>query len=247
MDSRSIEAGHLTRIHDSVLADPERRILGVIVARMPSWVMPDHMTAIGVLGGAMVGAGCLLAHLDTSWLLLSIAGLLVNWFGDSTDGSLARFRGIERPRYGFFVDQFADVMAHFLMLFGLGLSPLMRFDVALMALLGSLLIMFYGHLKLQFSRSWQVSHHGVGPTELRLLIAAGLIWAMLAPLPSIELGATSLSLFDVVAIAVFIGALMAIGLMFIGDRTKLSVIDPPRGGIPAEVRVTPIDRRYNDA
>lgn len=243
MDVPLSDAGHLTRIHDSILAKSERRVLTAIVSRLPGWVMPDHLTAVGVFGAVLICAGCLLSHLDLAWLLLSIVGLLINWFGDSTDGSLARFRGIERPRYGFYVDQFSDVAAHFLMLFGLGLSPLMRFDFALLALLGSLVIMFYGHLKLQFTRSWQVSHHGVGPTELRLLIAAGFVWAMLAPLPRLEFASVSLGVFDVVALLVFIGALVSIGLMFVADRAKLSVIDPPRGRVPVEVLVAPIDRR----
>ncbi len=113
---------------------------------------------------AVVAVGCLAGHLDTAFYILAAVGLAINWFGDSLDGSLARFRKIERPRYGFFVDQF-PTRRRASILFGARTSSLMRFDMALLALLGSLAIMFYGHLKLQFYRTWQVSHHGIGPTE----------------------------------------------------------------------------------
>lgn len=241
MDTASIDAGHLTRIHDSLLAARERRLLTSIAARLPQRISPDHLTSMGVAGGAVTGAGCIAAHWHTAWLLLAVLGLIINWFGDSLDGSLARFRGIERPRYGFFVDQFSDVSAHFLMLFGLGLSPLMRFDTALLALLGSLAIMFYGHLKLQFARSWQVSHYGVGPTELRIVIACGLVLATVAGIPSFHTPAGVLSLFDVVAVLVFAAAVGCILIMFWTDRAKLALIDPPRGGVPAEVTMTNLD------
>lgn len=241
MDTRSIEAGHLTRIHDSLLAARERRLLTSIAARLPLQIAPDHLTSIGVAGGAITAIGCIGAHWHTGSLFVAVAGLIINWFGDSLDGSLARFRGIERPRYGFFVDQFADVTAHFLMLFGLGLSPLMRFDTALLALLGSLAIMFYGHLKLQFARSWQVSHYGVGPTELRIVIACGLVLAAVAGIPSFDTPAGTLSLFDVVAVLIFAAAIGCILIMFWTDRAKLALIDPPRGGVPAEVIMTNLE------
>lgn len=246
MESKSVDAGHLTRIHNSILASGERRLLTAIAERLPAWVTPDQLTCIGVFGAALIAIGCLGAHVDRAWLGLSIVGLVVNWFGDSTDGSLARYRRIERPRYGFFVDQFSDVAAHFMMLIGLGLSPLMRFDIALLALLGSLATMFYGHLKLQFARTWQVSQYGVGPTELRIVIGVGLVWAMVGSLPQLELPFATLSLFDVVGFLVFVAAIVCILGMFVKDRATLALIDPPRGGVPKEVvmqRVLPAESK----
>lgn len=241
MDAADIESGHLTRIHDSLLASRERKLLTSIAARLPKQITPDHLTSLGVAGGAITALGCIGAHWHVQWLFVAVAGLFINWFGDSLDGSVARFRGIERPRYGFFVDQFSDVTAHFLMLFGLGLSPLMRFDTALLALLGSLAIMFYGHLKLQFARSWQVSHYGVGPTELRIVIASGLVLAAVVGLPVVNTPVGVLSLFDVVASLVFVAAVGCILTMFWDDRAKLAVIDPPRGGVPPEVIMTTLE------
>jgi archaetidylinositol phosphate synthase len=242
MNSGSNEAGILVRVHNSVLVDGERKVLNTLVATLPRSVTPDHLTALGVVGAAMIMVGCIAANLHSAFFLFAVLGLGVNWFGDSLDGSLARYRGIERPRYGFFVDQFSDVLAHFLMLFGLGLSPIMRLDVALMALLGSLAIMFYGHLKLQFSRTWQVSHYGVGPTELRIIISAGLIWAVvMGGVPTIEAPVVgAISMFDAVGFLVFVGAMACIGIMFVSDRAKIAAIDPARDRVPAEVIVNPL-------
>lgn len=241
MQAGGDDAGRLVRIHDSILVAREREVLHTLAANLPKWVTPDHLTAIGVAGGALVMLGGIAAHVHVMFLLLAVVGLGINWFGDSLDGSLARLRQIERPRYGFFVDQFSDVASHFFILFGLGLSPIMRFDVALLALLGSLAIMFYGHLKLQFSRTWQVSHYGVGPTELRLLMAGGLLLAVVNNgIPGIESPIGFLSVFDVVGFLVFLGSIYCVVLMFITDRAKIAAIDPPRDRIPAEVIVTPI-------
>ena len=229
------EGAHIGRVHNSLLARPERRVLTAIVARMPSWMLPDHLTALVIVGNAIAAVGIMASDWDRRWLFLAIAGLLLNWLGDSTDGTLARQRRIERPRYGFFVDQFADVVSHFILLFALGISTLMRLDIALMALLGSLLTMFYGHLKLQFSRTWQVSYNGVGPTELRILIAAGFVWAMVTDLPTITVAGEVLTLFDVVSLLVFLGSLGAVIAAFRTDLRKLARIDPPRHMKPVSV------------
>ena len=88
------------RIQENVLARSERKLLNAICARLPGWVTPDMMTFVGMVGAVLVFAGYLLSNLGEDWLFLAIAGYAVQWFGDSTDGSLARFRKIERPRYG---------------------------------------------------------------------------------------------------------------------------------------------------
>ncbi|MGE0769555.1 MAG: CDP-alcohol phosphatidyltransferase family protein [Hyphomicrobiaceae bacterium] len=227
----------MARVHTSVLAAGERRLLTAIASRLPSPITPDHLTLCGVVGGVLVGVGCVASCYDFSWLSLAIVGLGLNWFGDSLDGSLARLRGIERPRYGFFVDQFSDVVSHFLILIGMGLSPLMQLETALLALLGSLLTMFYGHLSLPFKNSWQVSHYGVGPTELRVLIAAGMILVMLADVPTVTTAFGPVTIFDAVGFLVFLAAIACVLIMFKADRAKLARIDPPRGRPPAEVSV----------
>ncbi|MBS0251434.1 MAG: CDP-alcohol phosphatidyltransferase family protein, partial [Proteobacteria bacterium] len=173
-------------------------LLTSIAGSLPGWTTPDILTLTGVAGAGLFFIGCIASRSSSGFYLLAIFGLLLNWFGDSLDGSLARYREIERPRYGFFVDQFSDVVAHFFILFGLGFSTVMRLDIALMALLGSLLTMFYGHLRLQFARTWQVSHYGIGPTELRILIIGGLVLAMNDDIPMLTTVLGRFSLFDIV-------------------------------------------------
>ncbi len=235
------EASALPRIHNSVLASRERNVLNAMAGRLPASVTPDQLTFWGVVGGAITALGCILSNLHDLWLLLAVIGLAVNWAGDSLDGTVARFRGIERPRYGFFLDQFCDVATHFMMLIGLGLSPHMDLSAALLALLGSLAIMFYGHLKLQFARTWQVSHYGVGPTELRIVIAAGFLMAVLVGVPSIATPFGTATLFDAVGVLVFIAAIACILVMFVSDRRTLAEIDPPRYRVPAEVTMREIE------
>src|SRR5271165_5382580 len=88
------------RINESILASLERQVLDAIAARLPEWVSPDRLTVLGVLGGAITGISCFATHLDANFLYVAVIGVLLNWFGDSLDGSLARFRSIERKTYG---------------------------------------------------------------------------------------------------------------------------------------------------
>ena len=215
----------LRRIHLGVLADAEKRLLLRLADHLPASVMPDHLTVLGVVGAGLVLAGCLLAHWNASFLLLGILGRATNWFGDSLDGTLARRRGIERPLYGFYIDQFSDVAGHLMILVGLGLSPLMRLDTALLSMLASLLTMFYGHLRLPFDRTWMVSQHAMGPTELRILIGFGLLVGALFGIPSLETRIGVLSVFDAVGVVAFVGGLFGIAVRFREDRPRFAAAD----------------------
>ncbi|WP_319005415.1 CDP-alcohol phosphatidyltransferase family protein [Novosphingobium profundi] len=100
-----MNAAPIDRIQENVLACAECRLLSRLCAYMPRWVVPDILTAIGMFGAFIVFSAYVLSNLGDSWLWLSIAGYFIHWFGDSMDGSLARYRKIERPRYGYFLDQ----------------------------------------------------------------------------------------------------------------------------------------------
>src|SRR5690349_16571716 len=111
------------RIQENMLARAERRLLTWLCGRMPDWVTPDRLTFFGLFGALLVFAGYIASNDTPEWLWLSIAGYAVHWFGDSLDGSLARFRKIERPRYGYFLDHSCDGVATTLVLLGIGMSP----------------------------------------------------------------------------------------------------------------------------
>ncbi|WP_324260822.1 CDP-alcohol phosphatidyltransferase family protein [Altererythrobacter sp. H2] len=162
----------IDRIQENLLARSERRLLNWICARMPRWISPDLLTFIGMAGAFMVFGGYLASNLAEEWLWLSIAGYAVQWFGDSTDGSLARFRKIERPRYGYFLDHSCDGLATTLVVAGIGLSPYVTLEVALVALAGYLLLSIHAFLSVRVLGELKLSYLNAGPTELRFLLIA---------------------------------------------------------------------------
>lgn len=196
----------LDRIQHNVLAASERRLLNWLCARMPGWFTPDGMTALGMAGAGMTCLGYALSQGSAQWLWLAIAGYVVNWFGDSLDGSLARFRHCERPRFGYFIDHSCDAMATFLILGGMGLSPYVRFDVGLMAAIGYLLMSIHAFLAAKVCGEFRLSYLAAGPTELRLLLI-GLTLAMLAqgPEPGVFAPHSGFDLFVGSAAAILVG------------------------------------------
>ena len=124
----------IARIQQNVLAVGERHLLNWLCARMPRWVTPDLLTGFGMVGAFAIFAGYAASNWGVDWLWLAIAGYAIQWFGDSMDGSLARHRKIERPSYGYFIDHSCDGLATLLILAGMGASPYIRMDVALVAL-----------------------------------------------------------------------------------------------------------------
>jgi phosphatidylglycerophosphate synthase len=174
----------INRIQQNLLAASERRLLNWLCARLPAWVTPDQLTAAGMAGAVVVFAGYWLSTIDSAWLWLAIAGLVLQWFGDSLDGSLARFRQIERPSFGYFIDHSCDGLATLLILAGIGLSPFVRLDVALLCLAGYLLLSIHAFLSARVIGELPLSHLGAGPTELRLvLVALTLAMMVLGPNP----------------------------------------------------------------
>ncbi|WFL77286.1 CDP-alcohol phosphatidyltransferase family protein [Altererythrobacter arenosus] len=168
----------IDRIQQNLLARGERRLLNWICARMPSWVTPDQLTFVGMIGAVAIFAGYVLSNYAEEWLWLAIAGYAIHWFGDSTDGSLARFRRIERPRYGYFLDHSCDGLATTLLVVGIGLSPYVALEVALVALAGYLLLSIHAFLSVRVLGELKLSYLNAGPTELRFMLI-GLTMAML--------------------------------------------------------------------
>lgn len=166
------------RIQRNVLAIGERRLLNWLCARMPAWVKPDLLTALGMVGAVLIFTGYATSLLDEDWLWLCMPGYLLHWFGDSMDGSLARFRHIERPRYGYFLDHSCDGLATFLILLGIGVSPYVRLEVSLIALVGYLLLCIHAFLAVRVLGEMRLSYLSAGPTELRLILIS-LTFAML--------------------------------------------------------------------
>jgi archaetidylinositol phosphate synthase len=130
-----------------LLARPEGRVLDWIARRLPAWVMPDHLTGLGVVAAIGIAAAYALSNRDPVWLWAASGLLVVHWLGDSLDGTLARVRRTERPRYGYYLDHLVDAIATALIGIGLGLSPYM--------LLATGLVMVVAYLVLSITRTWR--------------------------------------------------------------------------------------------
>ena len=133
-----------------------------------------------MVGAAIIFAGYVASIDDRAWLWVAVSGYLVQWFGDSMDGSLARFRKIERPRFGYFIDHSCDGLATLLIMAGIGLSPYVRLDIALLALTGYLLLAIHAFLSARVLNELKLSYVAFGPTELRLVLIAMTLamWAL---------------------------------------------------------------------
>ncbi|PAP78735.1 hypothetical protein BSZ37_09940 [Rubrivirga marina] len=151
-----------------VLGRFERWALPKMAARMPRWVTPDGLTGIALAGALLSAVAYALAGENLLWLHVASLGLVVHWWGDSLDGTLARVRQIRREKYGFFVDHQADAISVVLLTVGVGAGSLMRMEIALAICVGVLLLMLLVNMVTIARNVFKISFGGVGPTELRL-------------------------------------------------------------------------------
>jgi len=161
------------RIHQALTASLEKRALQWMSERAPAWLTSDQLTALGL--AAQIGAGIAYALSGTHRMALVavIACIALNWFGDSMDGTLARIRNQQRPRYGFYVDHMVDVLGATAMMCGLGLSGLVHWQVAIAMLVAFLLLSAESYLATYTLSRFELSQGPFGPTEIRLLLIAG--------------------------------------------------------------------------
>jgi len=184
-----------TREHRSLLASPEKRLLIAIATRLPRWLSSDHLTLLGLL--SMPAAGLAFSRIGTtrgSAALVALA-LLANWFGDSLDGTVARVRRRERPRYGFYVDHVIDLAGTAALLAGIGASGRMAPSIALAVVAAYFLVSAETYLATHSAGVFRLSFGGIGPTELRILLAAGAFYA--AGDPWVDIGGLHARLLDV--------------------------------------------------
>jgi len=162
-----------TRVHGSFLATAEKRALIWMAERMPGWVNSDHLTGLGFVAQVGVGVCYALSVWDRRMLLAAIACLFLNWFGDSLDGTLARVRQQQRPRYGFYVDHMIDSVGAVAMMGGLALSGYMHPAIAIGLLIAFLLLSIQSYLATYTLGEFHLSLWHFGPTELRVLLTIG--------------------------------------------------------------------------
>ena len=161
------------RVNQSLTAAAEKRALRWMAERAPRWLSSDQLTLLGF--AAQIGAGVFygLARYHSLALLAVVACIILNWFGDSMDGTLARVRNQQRPRYGFYVDHVVDILGATAMMCGLGVSGFVHWPVAVAMLIGFLLLAAESYLATYTLSSFEMSQGMFGPTELRILLIIG--------------------------------------------------------------------------
>ena len=159
----------LPRVNDGWLSGPERRAIDWIAPRLPGWLLPNHLTALGIAAAAVACLGYILAARAPAWLWVVNFALATNWFADSLDGAVARLRHLERPRFGFFLDQSVDVLSQLLFALGLGLSVFIRMEVVAIGLATYLMMTVQGLLRAEVRRVFHLASGGMGLTEVRCL------------------------------------------------------------------------------
>ncbi len=157
------------RIQTSILNGVEKKALVWLAERQPKWVVSDTLTAIGTLGAVMIGAGYILCGVNVNFLWLSCLGFVVNWYGDSLDGTLARVRKTQRPVYGYYLDHTVDCINEAFMFIGLGLSCLMRLDLALMIFVVYLCLTVNVSVNAHLKGEFRLTYAKLGPTEFRVI------------------------------------------------------------------------------
>jgi phosphatidylglycerophosphate synthase len=177
-EARRADFHQATRVHGSWLAGAEKTALVWMAERMPAWVNSDHLTLLGFAAQIATGVCYALALHDRRMLLLAIVCLAVNWFGDSLDGTLARVRQQQRPRYGFYVDHVIDSIGAVAMMGGLALSGYMHPVIAIGLLVGFLLLSIQSYLATYTLGEFHLSMWRFGPTELRVLLIIGNLAAL---------------------------------------------------------------------
>lgn len=196
------------REYGGFLAAPEKRALLWLAQKTPRWIHSDHLTLLGLISMLAAGAGFWAASRNKFALILVVVALAANWLGDSLDGTLARVRNCQRPRYGYYVDHVIDLFGTAALLGGLAFSGYMNHTLAVMLLAAFALVEAEVFLATHVQHVFRLSCFCVGPTELRLILAAGTLY--LLHNPWIRLGGKGpFLLFDVGGIVAIAGLFAA--------------------------------------
>jgi archaetidylinositol phosphate synthase len=216
------------REHHSILAAAEKRLLIRIAHRLPAFIHSDHLTGLALAAMALAGVGFALTRWDVRAVWIVVVALAINWFGDSLDGTVARVRRVERPRYGFYVDHVLDIVGITLLIAGLAASGFMAPLIALSVLVGYLLVSGEVFLATAVRGVFRMSFAGFGPTELRILLAIGAV-ALLGD-PHVSLGELGrVRLFDFGGLITIAGLALTLTVAVSRNALALARLEPRPG------------------
>ena len=218
------------RIQTSILNSLEKKALVWMALRIPRKINSDHLTVIGLIGALISSVGYILSNLESNFLWLASFGLLLNWFGDSLDGTLARVRNAQRPIYGFFIDHSIDGLTIFAICVGVGLSPYINFAVAMLILAGYLLLSVLTYINTYLKGEFKITYNKLGPTEFRLIVILINTFFIYYPtgIRNFVLDGVALSLFDVIGIVIAFILFLIYLVNFLIDKNKYAKIDHPK-------------------
>jgi phosphatidylglycerophosphate synthase len=208
-----------TRELKSLTGSLERRVLYWLAARLPARVNSDHLTVLGLLAMVAAGGCYALTRGDPRWLHAVNLLLVVNWFGDSLDGTLARHRNRLRPRYGFYVDHIVDMYGFLALLSGLALSPYMSRWVAFGLLVTYYMLSIHIYLSTYTEGVFKIAYGKVGGTELRLILIVGNL--VLLVHPRLTLAGRSYALYDVAGVLAIVGMAVTLVSSTLGSTRRL--------------------------
>jgi archaetidylinositol phosphate synthase len=213
-----------TRVHGSLLAAAEKRLLIRLAERMPAGVNSDHLTGLGAIAMLAAGLCYAAAALWPPALLLAVVCLAINWFGDSLDGTLARVRKHERPRYGFYVDHVLDAIGILFLIAGLVAGGFAHLATAAAFLIAYYLLTIEIALATHALGTFRISYWKFGPTELRILLAIGTLQLLRSPWSTIA--GQQLLLFDIGLAAGAVGILITFVVSATRNTAKLYTLEP---------------------
>ena len=175
------------RIQTSVLNALEKKVLVWLAERQPKWMTSDILTYLGTFGAVIIAAGYILSAWNINYLWLSSLGFIINWYGDSLDGTLARVRKTQRPIYGYYLDHTVDAINEVMIFVGVGLSGLMHLEIALLALVMYLLMTINISINAHLKKEFKLTYASMGPTEFRIImILINTLFATISPLREVS-------------------------------------------------------------
>jgi archaetidylinositol phosphate synthase len=229
MNTLSTDGHQAKRRLDFLLAPLERRTIAWSIKRLPDSIQPDHLTALGV-AAALAFAACFAFSGEAPWLLwLGVGMLALNWFGDSLDGSLARARKIERPRYGYYLDHLVDAISTAAIAVGIGASPYMMLALGIGAGLVYMALSINVYLEAQTRGEFKIGYGIVGPTEARIALAAVTAALALGANVHLHLLGQTWQALDLVGVAMIVVMTLSLLVRAAGNLRALAALEPPAG------------------
>ena len=216
------------RTSEFILARFERYVLPRMARSLPGWVMPDHLTGLGLFASTIIMVAYMLSNRNDAWLWLASGALIVQWFGDSLDGTLARVRKTERPRYGYYLDHLTDAYSTLAIGLGLGLSPYMLLSVGLGVVTAYLILSINVYLETYVFGEFSFSYGKIGPTEVRVLLIMLNTAAFLLGPRYFSIYGVDMTAIDVAGLSIGLGMLLMLLGRASSNLKKLAQLEPAK-------------------